>query len=339
MTIAVLDEQGAPLAPVDQTPDGAPLAKVSQSAPESPEQAHVSLMWRWGRMMAASGFFNDSRQAAQAAVKIQAGHELGLPPGVAMRNLFFFDGKLSLATALMTSKVNQSPNYEFEVVETTDDVCRIEWWKKSKRTGAWRKLEDSKFDNADVKKAGLENKDNHKKYPRAMKFNRAMSAGCRMHCPEVFNGAVYTAEELGGDRVTIDETGNVLATDTNVPTAQPALVGNSQAASIAGAVRAARVSPNGGKATAEPAPQAPAQAQESTCTEDGAETPAAVAPAKPQPIPVVLKNYIESVAAELNFPEADMLKLIAQTFGDATPDKKLADDVCKAMRDSKAAGK
>jgi hypothetical protein len=337
MTIAVLDEQGAPLAPVDQTPDGAPLVKASSA--ESPEQAHVSLMWRWGKMMSASGFFNDARGAAQAAVKIQAGHELGLPPGVSMRNVYFFDGKLSLATAIMTAKVNQSPDYEFEVVETTDDVCRIEWWKKSKRTGTWRQLEDSKFDNADVKKAGLENKDNHKKYPRAMKFNRAMSAGCRMHCPEVFNGAVYTAEELGGDRVTIDETGNVLATDTQVPTAQPALVGNSQAASIAGAVRAARVSTNGGKATAEPAPQAPAQAQEATYTEDVVETQAAVAPSKPQPIPVVLKNYIESVAAELNFPEADMLALAASVFGDATPTKELADRVCKAMRDAKAAGK
>jgi hypothetical protein len=110
-------------------------------------------------------------------------------------------------------------------------------------------------------------------------------------------------------------------------------------AAIADAVRVARVSTNGGKAPAEPAPQAPAQAQEAAYTEDVAETSAATAPAKPQPIPVVLKNYIESVAAELNFPEADMLKLIAQTFGDATPDKKLADDVCKAMRDSKAAGK
>jgi hypothetical protein len=248
MTVALIDEQGAPLAPMDQTETGAPLAKPSA---ETPEQAHVSLMWRWGKMMAASGFFNDSRQAAQAAVKIQAGHELGLSPAVAMRSLYFFDGKLSLATALMTAQVNKSQNYEYEVVTQTDDLCVIKWFGKSKRNGQWREIGESRFDNADVKRAGLENKDNHKKYPRAMKFNRAFSAGSRMYCPELFNGPVYTAEEIGGERVTIDETGNIVTTDEQVPTSQPTLVGDSRAA-IADAVRAARVTPSVAKVEPEP---------------------------------------------------------------------------------------
>jgi hypothetical protein len=77
---------------------------------------------------------------------------------------------------------------------------------------------------------------------------------------------------------------------------------------------------------------------EQTPPSEAESIPIATTP-KAKPISSMLKNLMESVAAEINFPEADMLVLAASIFGDATPTNELAERVCKEMRDSKAAGK
>jgi hypothetical protein len=187
----------------------APAEVATMVLATSEAQQHLSTMFRWGKIMAASGFFKDSREAAQACVKIQAGHELGFAPAASMRSIYVFDGQISLSYPAMASKVNQSPNYEYKIIEKSPEKVVLKWWGKSKRTGVWDELGTSEFSQADVVTAGLQNKEVHKKYPIAMKLARAMSMGCRMYCPELFNGSVFVPEEIGGNTVNVDAEGNV----------------------------------------------------------------------------------------------------------------------------------
>jgi hypothetical protein len=201
--------------PTTRLPAPAEVTTAVLAVSEAKE--HMNTIFSWGKIMAQSGFFKDAREAAQAAVKIQAGYELGMQPAASMRNVYVFDGQIALSYPAMAAKVNQSSNYEFEVVEKSNDKVVIKWSGKSKRTGQWRDLGTSEFSQADVVTAGLQNKDNHKKFPLAMKLARAMSQGCKMYCPELFNGSVYVPEELTGSTVVMDGEGNVLSVEAPPP--------------------------------------------------------------------------------------------------------------------------
>jgi hypothetical protein len=56
----------------------------------------------------------------------------------------------------------------------------------------------STFSLDDARRAGLTSNPTWKSYPRNMLFARALSNGARWFCPDVFNGPVYTPEELAG---------------------------------------------------------------------------------------------------------------------------------------------
>ena len=62
-----------------------------------------------------------------------------------------------------------------------------------------RKIGNSTFTIDDAKKAGTKNVD---KFPKNMLFARAMSNGVRWYTPDIFNGSVYTPEEL--EQVTVE---------------------------------------------------------------------------------------------------------------------------------------
>jgi len=149
--------------------------------------------------MASSGFFQDSRTAAQAVVKILAGQELGFGPFASMKGVHIIQGGPSLSANLMAAAVKRSGRYNYRVSEMTDKVCSIKFLEYGEEIGV------STFTAEDARKAGTKNMD---KFPRNMLFARAMSNGCRWYCPDVFNGnTVYTPEELGAN---VNEDGEVI---------------------------------------------------------------------------------------------------------------------------------
>lgn len=161
---------------------------------------------RIGKMMAVSGYFQDARDAAQAAVKVQAGMEMGFGPFTSMTGIHIIQGRPSVGANLMASAVKSNPRYDYRIREMTAEVCKIEFFERI--DGKRESIGMSEFTLADGKKAGTKNLD---KFPRNMLFARAMSNGIRWFCPDVFNGnAVYTPEELGAD---VDEDGYI----TDVP--------------------------------------------------------------------------------------------------------------------------
>lgn len=156
-----------------------------------------------GELLAASGFFQDSRGAAQAVVKVLAGREMGFGPIASMTGIYVINGRVTVSANLMAAAVKRSGRYDYRVLEMTAQRCVIEF---RQRVGdRWEAIGNSEFTAEDAKRAGTKNMD---KFAKNMLFARAMSNGARWFCPDIFGGPVYTPDELGAS---VDgETGEVI---------------------------------------------------------------------------------------------------------------------------------
>lgn len=175
-----------------------------------------------GEVFKQSGFFSDTRDAAQAIVKIMAGQELGFGPIASMTGVYIVKGRVSLSANLMAAAVKRGSKYNYRVREHSDEACTLEFFENGQSLGT------SRFTMAEAVAGNLHmdwNKDKQKwvekatwkNFPRNMLFARAMSNGVKWHCPDIFGGPVYTPDELGA---TIDgETGEVI----EIPVERPAL--------------------------------------------------------------------------------------------------------------------
>lgn len=199
-----------------------------------------------GKVLAQSGFFSDSREAAQAVVKVLAGAELGFGPVASMTGVNIIKGKVALSANLIAAAIKRSGRYNYRVRELTDQVCVVEFFEQGQSVGV------SSFSMVDAKNAGLATGDNWRKFPRNMLFARAISNGAKWYCPDLSGGPLYTPEELGAQ---VDgETGEVI----NAPaprivieqtTTQPTVTGNGATAKPNGATQPAQVQATNGTQT------------------------------------------------------------------------------------------
>lgn len=163
---------------------------------------------RAARALVGSGFFADTKQASQAIVKIMAGQELGFGPFASMTGVHIIQNKPTLAANLMAAAVKRDGKYNYRVTKLSETECEIEFYERSLDGSKFEKVGLSAFTMADAKKAGLELKDNWKKYARNMLFARALSNGQKWYAPDVFGGTtVYTPDEMGA---VTDEEGNII---------------------------------------------------------------------------------------------------------------------------------
>jgi hypothetical protein len=178
------------------------------------DSEHLSNMQRLGGVLAASGYFSDARDAAQAAVKVMAGEELGVPPIAAMMGINIIKGKIALGGNLIASRI-RAHGYDYRIKRLDDTGCVLRFFARPNPAGMREELEpDVSFTEDDAKRAQCFS-DMYRKYPRAMYFNRAISMGARLHTPEIFGGApVYTPEELGAD---VDESGEYVPEEAPAP--------------------------------------------------------------------------------------------------------------------------
>jgi hypothetical protein len=147
-----------------------------------------------GNVLAASGFFTDSRDGAQAAVKVMAGQELGFGPIASMTGIYIVKGRVTLSANLMAAAIKRHPNYTFRVREHTATVCTIDFVEMGEVVGT------STFTMDDAKAAGLAGSETYKKFPKNMLYARALSNGAKWYCPDVFGGGpAYTPDELGAE--------------------------------------------------------------------------------------------------------------------------------------------
>jgi len=182
------------------------LVRIAPNAP-----TNVADLQRLGALLSASGYFKDARDMAQAAVKIQAGAELGIPPVAAMSSIYIVEGKPTLSAVLMGALVKRSGRYNYRVTAHDNDHCTIVFTEDKEQIGV------STFTYEDAQAAGVTRNQTWTKYRRNMLFARAMSNGCRWYCPDVFGGPIYTPEELGEQRVNAD--GEVQVIEAQKPAA------------------------------------------------------------------------------------------------------------------------
>ena len=144
-----------------------------------------------GKTLAASGYFNDTRDAAQAAVKVLAGQELGLGPIASMTGIYIVKGRVTMSANLMAAQIKRSGRYNYRVTTMTNDAVVVEFYENGQSIGV------SSYTADDAKAAGLwGSSDPWKKSPRNMLFARAMSNGAKWFTPDIFAGPVYTPDEM-----------------------------------------------------------------------------------------------------------------------------------------------
>lgn len=167
------------------------------------QTASLSETMQLGELLAASGFFQDSRSAAQAVVKVLAGREIGFGPIASMTGINVIQGRVSLSANMIAATIKRSGRYDYRVKDMSPQRCEIEF--RERNGDKWEVIGSSEFTAQDAQKAGTKNMD---KFARNMLFARAMSNGARWYCPDIFGGAVYTPEEMGA---TVDgETGEII---------------------------------------------------------------------------------------------------------------------------------
>jgi hypothetical protein len=148
-----------------------------------------------GEVLARSGYFQDARDAAKAAVKVMAGAELGFGPIASMRGVDIIKGEVSLSAGLTAALVRGSGVYDYAIKRWDNQGCTLVFTRNGKALDP-----EITFDEADARKANLLGGDNYRRFPRSMYFARAMTMGARAHCPDLFGGAVYTPDELEAQR-------------------------------------------------------------------------------------------------------------------------------------------
>lgn len=160
------------------------------SVPTAPMQLSLRDAHNVAKVFIKSGLFRDTTDLSQAIVKILAGYELGIGAFAAMRGINIIQGQLALNASLTAALIKRDPHYDYRVIESTNERCELEFLCDGKPIGkcAWEKR--------DAELAGLLNKDNWKKYPRAMYFSRNLTEGARKFCPHLTMGSVYFPEEL-----------------------------------------------------------------------------------------------------------------------------------------------
>jgi hypothetical protein len=160
---------------------------------------------RIAKMMAASGYFQDSKDVAQAGVKIMAGLELGFPAFASMTGISIIKGKPVMGANLMAAAIKRSGKYTYRVRNHTAENCTIEFFE---RMNEWESIGIAEFSIEDAKAAGLSGNDNWRKYPKNMLFARTISNGVKFFCPDIFLGSpVYTPDELG---LKVDDSGEAI---------------------------------------------------------------------------------------------------------------------------------
>lgn len=158
-----------------------------------------ALIQRMSTAMVTSGFFElaggtSDRAIAQAAVKVMAGRELGIPPVAAMMGIHVIKGRVSLSAQLMLACAKRA-GYRWDKHEA-EGWCELDWYDADDNL-----LGKSKFHIDDAKKAELlKPGSNWIKYPKNMLFWRAAAIGVREFCPDAISGMmIHTPEELGQD--------------------------------------------------------------------------------------------------------------------------------------------
>lgn len=194
--------------------------------------------WSLAQRVAQTEFVPSALRGRPEAVlaAILTGHEVGIGPMQALAKIHVIEGRPSMAAELMRALVMRE-GHEFWIEESSGTRCTV----GAKRSNGTRETRVS-WTMDDAKKAGLDGRQNWRKYPRAMLLARATAELCRAVFPDLLAGISYTSEELTDGDV-IDAIETTAEPVTSTASAPPARTARARKA-------ATRTAPAAAKATA-----------------------------------------------------------------------------------------
>lgn len=160
--------------------------------------------------MKAEGLLPKGMTEQAAFLVVTRGRELGMQPMEALASLYVVNGRVALEGEAMIAAVHRNNLGTIEVQQATAERAQVLCRNRSGSTFL------AEFSIEDAARAGL-NSDPWRKFPQMMLLWRAVSWGCRVAFPELFNG-LYTREEAEAlEPVPVAYT----VTETPTPAAEP----------------------------------------------------------------------------------------------------------------------
>jgi len=157
-------------------------------------------------LAAESKVYPEITVAAQAAMRLLRGQELGVGPATALENIRVIHGKTVPSAGLMAALIKRSGKYDYAIKRCDDECCQIEFYEGGRLLGV------ASYTIEEAKRAGL-TADRREgpvnpwvAYPSDMLYARAMTRGARRFCPDVFGGPIYTEEEITSSMSTTEGT-------------------------------------------------------------------------------------------------------------------------------------
>jgi RecT family protein len=170
----------------------------------------------------------------KVVIALEMGHELGLPPLIAIMNIAIINGNPTLKADMMVALALRSGKIEDIKIQYSGKENMNDDHFKCKVTIRRKGIETpfkASFSRQDANVAGLSYKDNWKKYERRMLKHRAMAFCIRDALPEIFAG-VYLPEELEGIETTGSNRSTILVPDTPVEKPEAQIEDNSSDESL-----------------------------------------------------------------------------------------------------------
>lgn len=188
--------------------------------------------WSTAQQIARTDFVPVALRGKPEAVlaAMLTGHELGIGPMQALSKIHVIEGRPTMSAELMRALV-LSAGHDLAIEESTVTKCTV----VGRRHNSERDTRIT-WTLDDAKRAGLDGKQNWRRYPREMLLARATAALCRAVFSDVLAGISYSLEELtDGDVINVEDR----------DAAPPAANGAAAAKRTARARRAATAQPSG----------------------------------------------------------------------------------------------
>jgi len=168
---------------------------------------------RMAQAVAKSGMFAVKTPEGALTLMLIAQAE-GCSPAQAMMDYDLIQGKPALKSAAMLARFQRAGG-KVSTIASTDDVAEAEFTHPA---GVSLTV---KWDAARIAKAGLADRDMHKKFPAQMKRARCISEGIRAVAPQCIPVGLYAVEEV--QDMVADEPGRVVSVQEAVTLSASAL--------------------------------------------------------------------------------------------------------------------
>jgi hypothetical protein len=182
-----------------------PAAEVTLPPGVQPSRNYLAAV-ELGHVLAASNYYRDATDPAQAAVKVMIGMDLGVSPTAAIQGIHTMEenGKVIFLTEtkLLAAVVKGRPDVEYKIVKREPEFFEAEFLRRNAE-GEWEAEGPNiswTLEHARKVVKGFDKKPTWKFNGIVMLGWRVLSEGFRLYFPDVLAGQpIYTLEEFDAD--------------------------------------------------------------------------------------------------------------------------------------------